>query len=247
MDATAMEDGVVRETGATTVLRHRLTTRLWHWVNAIAVIILLMSGLMILNAHPRLYWGEYGANFDEAWLELSPIPGWATIPSNYDLAGGRRWHFAFAWIFGIGFVLFAAVSLLNGHFRRDIVPAGEEVRPRRLWQEIRNHARLRFPVGEAAARYNVLQKLSYGLVIFILIPVQILSGLAMSPMMDAAWPWLLDLFGGRQSARSVHFIVAVMLGLFIAVHLIMVLLAGPVNEIRSMVTGRFPIEPEGKA
>ena len=81
------------------VRRHRLSTRIWHWINALAVIVLLMSGLMILNAHPRLYWGEYGANFDRAWLELPRFPGWLTIPSTYDLAGARRWHLAFAWLF----------------------------------------------------------------------------------------------------------------------------------------------------
>lgn len=228
-----------------TVKRHRVSTRLWHWLNAVTIIVLLMSGLMILNAHPRLYWGHYGANFDPAWLEFSkPFPGWATIPSSYDLAGARRWHLAFAWLFGVSTALYLLLTLVNGHARRDLLPAGKELRARHLWQDIRDHARLRFPAGEAAARYNILQKLSYGAVLFGLLPLLILSGLAMSPAMNAAWPWLVDLFFGRQSARSVHFICAALLLLFILVHLLMVLLAGPVNEIRSMITGRFRLPPE---
>jgi len=112
-----------------------------------------------------------------------------------------------------------------------------------VWHDIREHARLRFPSGDAALKYNILQKLSYVSVIFILLPLMVLTGLAMSPAMDAAWPWLLDLFGGRQSARSIHFICAAALLAFILVHLIMVLLAGPINEIGSMITGRFRVPP----
>ena len=230
--------------GQASVLRHRLSTRLWHWLNAVVIIVMLMSGMMIFNAHPRLYWGQYGANFDPAWLELSRFPGWATIPSTYDLAGARRWHLAFAWILGVSSVLYLLIALVNGHLRRDLLPTGRDIAPSHLWQDIKDHARLRFPTGEAAARYNTLQKLSYGAVILLLIPLLILTGLTMSPAMDAAWPWLLDLFGGRQSARSIHFICAALMVLFILVHLVMVLLAGPRNEITSMITGRFRLPPE---
>ena len=226
------------------VRRHRLSTRIWHWINALAVIVLLMSGLMILNAHPRLYWGEYGANFDRAWLELPRFPGWLTIPSTYDLAGARRWHLAFAWLFVAGILFFLVTSALNRHLWRDLVPRRNELAPAHIWADIRDHARLRFPTGEAALRYSLLQKLSYALVVFLLLPAMILSGLAMSPAMDAAWPWLLDLFGGRQSARSVHFLSAAAIALFLIVHLLMVMLAGPVNEIRSMITGRFRVPEE---
>lgn len=230
---------------ARSVLRHRLPTRIWHWVNAVAVIVLLMSGLMISNAHPRLYWGEYGANFDPAWLELPHFPGWMTIPSYYSLSGARRWHLAFAWIFALGLIVFLIVSLINRHLKRDLAPSRMELSPRRVWHDIVEHAHLRFPAGEAALRYNILQKLSYCAIIFLILPLLILTGLTMSPAMGAAWPWLLDLFGGRQSARSIHFICAAATGLFILVHLLMVLLAGPVNEIRSMITGRFRV-PEPK-
>jgi Ni/Fe-hydrogenase b-type cytochrome subunit len=226
--------------------RHRLSTRLWHWVNALTVFVMLMSGLMIFNAHPRLYWGQYGANFDHSWLHFTgrPFPGWATIPSTYNLAAARRWHLAFAWLLVIGLILFLVTSLFNRHARRDLAPTRDEVRPSHIWHDIREHARLRFPTGEAALRYNILQKLSYVSVIFVLLPLMVLTGLTMSPAMDAAWPWLVELFGGRQSARSIHFLCAAALVAFIIVHLVMVLLAGPINEIGSMITGRFRVPPD---
>jgi len=228
--------------------RHRLPTRLWHWVNALVVFVMLMSGLMIFNAHPHLYWGAYGANFDHPWLTFKgrPIPGWATIPSTYNLAAARRWHLAFAWLLVVGLLLFLVTSFINRHAQRDLAPAKDEVRPSSVWHDIREHARLRFPKGEAALRYNILQKLSYVTVIFLLLPLMVLTGLAMSPAMDAAWPWLLVLFEGRQSARSIHFITAMVILAFIIVHLLMVVLAGPINEIRSMITGRFRVPPEAK-
>src|SRR3546814_604968 len=130
------------------------------------------------------------------------------------------------------------------HFSRDLAVRREDVRPSHIWRDIKDHALLRFQVGEAARHYNVLQKLSYAVVLFILLPLMVLTGLTMSPGMNAAWPWLLDLFGGRQSARSIHFIIAALLLAFFIVHLIMVLLAGPYNEIRSMITGRYRLPAE---
>lgn len=257
------------------VFRHRLSTRLWHWLNALTIIVLLMSGLTIFNAHPRLYWGEYGANNDYALLEINnsraggylrigswqvnttgvlgrwqdadgqtrarAFPYWATIPSNYNLALGRRWHLFFAWILVLSGTAYMAWSLVNGHLRRDLTPARGELRPSHLWHDIKEHARLRFPTGEAALRYNILQKLAYLGLLLALIPLVLLTGLTMSPGVNAAWPWLLDLFGGRQSARTLHFLGAVLIVAFIVVHLLMVLLAGPYNEIRSMITGRFRV------
>jgi Ni/Fe-hydrogenase b-type cytochrome subunit len=262
------------------VKRHRLSTRLWHWLNVVAVFVMLMSGLMIFNAHPRLYWGEYGANFDHAWLEIGstategylrigPVqlpttgvlghwtdgdgivrrrafPHWATIPSNYSLAAGRRWHLAFAWVLVLGLLAYWAISLINRHAQRDLTPRLAELRPSHLWRDIKQHARLRFPTGEAALRYNTLQKLSYFGVIFVLLPLLVLTGLTMSPGMAASWSWLLDLFGGRQSARSIHFICAMLIVLFVLVHLAMVVAAGPLNEVRSMITGWYRV-PQPRA
>ena len=104
--------------------RHRLPTRMWHWVNALTVIVMLMSGLMIFNAHPHLYWGQFGANFDHPWLSFRgrPIPGWATIPSTYNLAAARRWHLAFAWLLVVPLLLFLITSFLNRHAQHDLAP-----------------------------------------------------------------------------------------------------------------------------
>jgi thiosulfate reductase cytochrome b subunit len=169
-----------------------------------------------------------------------------TIPSSYDLAGARQWHFAFAWLLVVPGLLFWLWGFVGGHVRRDLAPTAAELHPRSLWQDVQDHARLRFHTGEAARRYNILQKLSYIGVIFGLLPAMVLTGLTMSPAMDAAWPWLLDLFGGRQSARSIHFICAALLAAFIVVHLAMVVLAGPLNEIRSIITGWYRL-PQEKA
>ncbi|MGB7654841.1 MAG: cytochrome b/b6 domain-containing protein [Novosphingobium sp.] len=245
--------------GGDLVRRHHLFTRLWHWTNVVTVTVMLMSGLMIFNAHPRLYWGDYGANAaghpDPAWLDLShihggiPFPPAVTIPSHYSLADARLWHFAFAWVLAIAFTLYLGWSLVRGHLRRDLAPKPAELSPAHLWHHIKAHARLRFPTGIAALRYNILQKLAYGSVLLVMLPGVILTGISMSPGLNAAFPWLVELFGGRQSARSIHFLCAGGLFGFFLVHIAMVVLAGPINEVRSMLTGnyRLPREREEQA
>jgi thiosulfate reductase cytochrome b subunit len=121
------------------------------------------------------------------------------------------------------------------------------MKPSHLWHDIKQHARLRFPTGDAAKGYNPLQKIAYLGVIFILLPTVVLTGLTMSPTMDAAWPWLLQLFGGRQSARSIHFLCAMGFCAFIVIHLLMVLLAGPFNELRSIITGWYRLPAEKRS
>lgn len=238
--------------GGDLVRRHPLMTRLWHWTNALCLLTMLMSGLMILNAHPRLYWGHFGADHDAAWLVLAPLedtafPPWMTIPGHYSLADARLWHLAFAWPLALVFTGYLLWGLAGGHIARRLRITRAEWHPRHILHDLAEHARLRFPVGAAALNYNVLQKLAYGAVLFVLLPVMILSGLAMSPALDAAWPWLVDLFGGRQSARSLHFLAAMGLVLFVAVHLAMVLLSGPVNQLRAMLTGWYRLPGEAKA
>lgn len=223
------------------VKRHRLSTRVWHWTNAVTLYVMVASGLGIFNAHPRLYWGHYGANFDAAWLQLERFPGWMTLPSSYSLAMSRRWHLAFALLLAFSLLAYMLWSLVNRHIKRDLAFRKGELAPTHIWQDIKDHARLRFPTGAAALNYNVLQKASYIGVIFVLLPVMIATGLCMSPGFGAAAPWLVDFFGGRQSARSIHFIGMWLLVAFFIVHMAMVLLAGPFNEVRSMITGRFRI------
>jgi thiosulfate reductase cytochrome b subunit len=185
--------------------------------------------------------GVLGASRVDGEVTPRGFPAWATIPSYQDLATGRRWHFFFAWLFVINGIVYFLFSAIGGHFRRDLLPRADDVAPRNLWHEIRDHARLRFPKGEKARRYNALQKLTYVLVIFLLLPLMIGTGLTMSPGMDAGFPFLLDIFGGRQSARSIHFIVAWSLVLFVIVHVVMVIVSGLWNNMRSMVTGRYAI------
>ncbi|PKB14812.1 thiosulfate reductase cytochrome b subunit [Novosphingobium kunmingense] len=234
--------------------RHGWPTRVWHWINLAAVTVMLMSGLMIFNAHPRLYWGEYGSNAreysDPAWLDLTGLsgrtafPGWATIPTDYSLADARLWHLAFAWVLALAFTAYLLWLLIGGRARRDLTPSRSELAPGHLLSDIAQHARLRFPKGAAALRYNVLQKLAYFAVLFVLLPGVIMTGLTMSPGLNAAWPLLLDLFGGRQSARSLHFLFAGGLVVFFVVHVAMVVLAGPFNEVRSMITGWYRLPRE---
>ncbi len=215
--------------------KHALTTRLWHWLNAVCLVVLFMSGLGISNAHPRLYWGAWGFERSEAWLHLIRFPNWITIPGHYSLAEARLWHLLFAWPFAFGLLLFMLVSLANRHFIRDLVTRPREWRWAAIREDIVKHLKLDFE--HHGTKFNFLQKLSYGVVIFILLPLMIFTGLAMSPGMDANWPWLLDIFFGRQSARSIHFLCAWTLVGFLFVHLVLVLLSGPIGQIRDMITG----------
>ncbi len=170
------------------------------------------------------------------------FPTWLTIPAERFLAVGRRWHFFFAWVFAINGAIYIASGVLSRHLQRDLLPTGEQVRPSHVLKEIWDHARLKFPKGEEARHYNVLQKGAYLAVALILLPLMVASGMTMSPGLDASFPWLLDLFGGRQSARSIHFITANLIVLFFVVHIVMVVLSGLWNNLRSMITGRYAIE-----
>ena len=162
------------------------------------------------------------------------FPAWATLPSYQDLSTGRVIHFFFAWFFVAAFLVWLVSSLINGHIRRDILPSLADVRA--LPQSLADHLRLRF---HHDGRYNGLQKFAYAGVLLVVFPLIILTGLTMSPGMNAAWPWLLDVFGGRQTARTLHFLCMALLVLFFIVHIFMVFAAGPLNEMRSIVTGRY--------
>jgi thiosulfate reductase cytochrome b subunit len=186
--------------------------------------------------------GLFGASKVDGDWQVRGFPAWTTIPSEKFLAAGRRWHFFFVWLFAINGAIYLLTSLINGHLRRDLAPTFADLGPRNILHEIVEHARLRFPKGEEARHYNVLQKLAYLSVVILLLPLMVLTGMTMSPALDAAFPWLLDLFGGRQSARSIHFIVASLTVAFVVVHLIMVVVSGLWNNVRSMITGRYAIE-----
>jgi thiosulfate reductase cytochrome b subunit len=253
------------------VYRHSVLVRITHWINVLCILVLVMSGLQIFNAHPALYIGQksdfdapvlsMGARYDDAGrpigvtqvlgkefnttgvlglstqngqLLVRGFPAWATLPSYQDLAMARRWHFFFAWLFVINGAVYVIASLINRHVWRDLIPSGAQLRG--IGASIRDHALLRFDHGRD---YNVLQKLAYLAIIFLILPLLILAGWTMSPGLNAAWPWLVEAFGGRQTARTVHFIMATTVVLFVVIHVVMVLISGVGNNLRSMITGRY--------
>ena len=223
------------------IYRHRITTRIWHWVNVVTIFIMIGSGLTILNAHPHLYWGEFGANPDHPWFNPPHAPSYLTIPAGYNLALARRWHLTFALVLGFGLLFFMISSLLNKHFQKDLRIRLKEMAPAHLWFDAKEHAALRFHDPKNPNARNIFQKLAYVTAIFVLIPAMIVSGLALSPTMAAAWPWVLEIVGGRASARSVHFLAASGLVIFIIVHVALVILAGAFGEVKSMITGWWSV------
>ena len=262
------------------VYRQSAWTRLTHWLWAISLLFLLLSGLQIFNARPQLYIGaESGFTYDNTILRIGAVdspegprgfteifgkrfdttgvfgwsgppgqerqrafPSWLTVPSYYDLGTGRVIHFFFAWLLSITLLVWLVASLLNGHFRRDLAPRASDLR--KLPRDIADHVRLRF---HHTRDYNVLQKLAYAGVLFILMPLMILTGLTMSPSMNSVLPFLPDFFGGRQTARTIHFAVMLLLVAFFFIHMAMIVAAGPLNELRSIVTGWYRTDPPGPA
>ena len=261
--------------------RHAVLVRITHWVNVVAFIVLLMSGLQIFNAHPHLYWGissysgdppllsmmakpapngerlgvtrVFGRDFETtgvfglsrdsrgAWIERG-FPSWLTLPGDRWLAMGRRWHFFFAWVFVSNGLLYLAYSIASRHLARDLVPGRKEWRT--VGQSIKDHLRFRHPTGEAAKHYNVLQKVTYLIVVCVLLPLVVLMGLAMSPWLNSLWPGWVDLVGGRQSARTLHFVTAWALVAFVLVHVFEVIISGLWNNLRSMITGAYRVRIE---
>ena len=262
--------------------RHTLPVRVMHWINVLALTILMMSGLQIFNAHPALYWGkssytgrppllQIGAREDERGERIgvtvilghefnttgvlgvyqqdgeaveTAFPSWATVPGPFWLAMARQWHLFFAWVFVINGLAYVTYSIVSRHLARDLLPSAPELRG--IGGSIKDHLLFRHPTVEAGKRYNVLQKLAYVAVIFILLPLAILMGWAMSPWLNSVIPGWVDVFGGRQSARTLHFIVAWLLVAFVLIHVFEVFVSGLWNHMRSMITGQFRIKEGSK-
>lgn len=180
------------------------------------------------------------STYSNGELNQHAFPAWITIPGGYSLALARDWHFFFAWILVLNGVAYVLYSLFSRHLMRDLAPTGGELRG--VGTSIVDHLKFKHPSGEAAKRYNVLQKLTYLSVIFVALPLIILGGWAMSPWLDSIIPGWVDVFGGRQSARTIHFIVAWLLFLFLAVHVFEVIISGFWNHMRSMITGRYRVK-----
>ena len=215
--------------------RHALSTRLWHWLNLLCVVVLFMSGLTISNAHRRLYWGDWGFEASQAWLMVPRFPDWMTIPGYYSLAVARDWHILMAWPFALGLLFMWIAMMVNRHFKRDIVTKRREWRPSAIWRDVVEHLKLNFDHHEG--KYNFLQKLAYGLVLGVFLPMMIFTGISISPGMEPTFGWLVDLLGGRQSARSLHFIFAFAIAGFFIVHVLLVILSGHIRQMRDMITG----------
>ena len=231
--------------------RHAFLVRLTHWLMTLAFLALLVTGLEIVVSHPRFYWGETG-NANTTPLFKIPIPASRNlVPTGYgyvlpDQNGWSRYlHFQSAWLLVLTGLLYGIVSFFNGHFRRNLLPKLSDVSPKQLTLSIAQHLRFARPGPEEAWSYIVLQRLAYLAVIFILFPMIIWTGLAMSPSFVSAFPFAVNILGGQQSARTLHFFLTGALVLFLLVHLLMVLLAGFRDRVRAMVTGRAaePMEP----
>jgi thiosulfate reductase cytochrome b subunit len=200
-----------------------------------------LIGVIKLFGHQFETTGVLGLSMNEKdqWARRA-FPSWATIPSPSWLGMSRHWHFFFAWVFVINGLLYVTYSLASRHLNRDLAPTPKDWQS--IGQSIKDHIRFRHPAGEAARHYNVLQKLAYLLVIFVLLPLVIFMGWAMSPWLNSLIPGWVDIFGGRQAARSIHFIVAWVLVAFVCVHVFEVIVSGFWNHIRSMITGRYWIK-----
>ena len=215
--------------------KHSLATRIWHWTNLVCVVVLFMSGLNISNAHRYLYWGDWGFAPEQAWLEVPRFPGWMSLPEVYSLAAARDWHVLMAWPFALALLFMWIAMLANRHFKRDIATSRREWKPSAIWADIKAHARFDFEHGEG--KYNFLQKLAYGLVLGVFLPMLVFTGMSMSPGVEPWLGWLVDLLGGRQSARSLHFIFAWLLFGFFVVHVLLVIVHKPLQQLWAMIAG----------
>ena len=224
--------------------RHSALVRITHWIAALCFLALLVSGVEILISHPRFYWGEVGNDLTPTLFKL-PIPASRKlVPTGYgyvlpDANGWSRYlHFQAAWVVVFTGLLYAIFGLLTGHFRKNLIPGRADLSWRALSRSIADHLRFERPSEAEAWSYNVLQRLSYLFVIFVLFPLVIWTGLAMSPAFVSAFPATVNVLGGQQSARTLHFFVSLALVLFLLVHVGMVWFAGFWSRMRAMITGR---------
>ena len=238
---------------------HSRWVRISHWIVTVSFMTLAFTGIVILMAHPRLYWGEVGNDLTPAIIEL-PISrnhrhgGWEkTIPFFQDAASpvsasrtyeifnkngwGRSLHFLAAWFLVLTGVIYLLAGVFTGHFRRHLLPRSAELTPDLLWRDLRDHARLRIRAATGGPNYGLLQKCAYFAVVFLALPLAVVTGLAMSPAITAAYPFLSGMFGGFQSARTIHFVAFVVLMLFLLVHVVMIIKSGFKRQMRSMTFG----------
>jgi thiosulfate reductase cytochrome b subunit len=218
--------------------------RVTHWIATLCFFALLVTGFEIVISHPRFYWGETGNVLTKPLFKL-PIPASRNlVPTGYgyvlpDQNGWSRYlHFQAAWVVVFTGLLYVIFSVFSGHLRKDLVPKKADMSWRAFSTRIGGHVRFRRPSAAEAWSYNSIQRLAYLLVIFILFPLVVWTGLAMSPAFVSAVPATVNLLGGQQSARTLHFFVSLALLLFVVVHVGMVFIVGFSSRMRAMITGR---------
>ncbi len=241
---------------------HAGWVRISHWIGTLSVAALAFSGVEILMVHPRLYWGEAGNDLTTPLIEL-PISrnyehgGW-TVPApffagaasptsasrTYDIFNqngwGRSLHFLAAWFLVVTGAVYLIGGLVAGHFRRHLVPDAAQLSATHFQREVADHLRLHVPAATGGPDYGLLQRLAYLSIVFVALPLIVVTGLTMSPAIVAAWPLLLDLFGGHQSARTIHFAAFAAMMLFLAGHVLMVVMSGFWRQMRAMTVGIQP-------
>jgi len=239
--------------------RHSVWVRSTHWIVTGAFLTLAFTGVMILMVHPRLYWGEAGNDLMQPIIEL-PISrnykhgGYTAQMPFYDDAAspvsanrtydifnkndwGRSLHFLAGWFLVLVGLVYLSAGAFSGHFRRSIIPRSREISSENIRSDLVNHLRLRIPPSTGGPNYGTLQKITYALIVFVALPLVFLSGMTMSPMVVANFPFLLDLFRGHQSARTIHFLSFVALLLFLLVHVLMIFKSGVRQHLRAMTLG----------
>jgi thiosulfate reductase cytochrome b subunit len=239
---------------------HARWVRVSHWIITASVLVLVFTGFEILMVHPRLYWGKAGNDLTPALLELpisrnykhggftertafrqdgsGPVSANRTYEIFNENSWGRSLHFLAAWFLVLPGLVYLGIGLFGGHFRSHVWPRARELGLRQFWRDVADHLRFRIPAAGGGPQYGLLQKCAYSFVVFGVAPLMVLTGLTMSPAVTATWPWLLDLFGGYQSARTIHFFASAVLVLFVIVHVVMVVRSGFRRHMRAMTVGR---------
>src|SRR5580658_1075456 len=248
--ATSVPASASSVPASTVTPRHSLLVRVTHWITTLCFFALLVTGAELVISHPRFYWGETGNDLTTTLFRLHIPSSRSLVPSGYgyvlpDQNGWSRYlHFQSAWIAVLTGLLYVLSFFFTGHLRKDLLPAKSDLSLRAFWAAIAKNLRFRPPPAAEAWSYNLLQRLAYLFVIFILFPLVIWTGLAMSPAFVSAFPFTVNLLGGQQSARTLHFFVSLALVLFLLVHVAMVFLAGFWSRTRAMITGRAGTQTE---
>ena len=232
-DSVYIAEFAARRSGPHATPRHSALVRITHWINALSFIGLVVSGIGILLAHPRFYWGETGGIGTPSLFDL-PLPFMLGGPSGW----GRYLHFESAWLCVLNGSLYVASGFASRHFRRNLAPRMQDLNWRAIQRVLASSLRFARPGAAEAWNYNVIQRIAYSVVVFVLFPLMIWTGLAMSPAITSVFPVLVTSLGGHQSARTIHFFAANVLVLFAFVHLAMVWRAGFLARTGAMITGR---------